>query len=782
MESKAYVIYNKNKTTESPICSGIPAVDSAREPLTALRVMIEGLESQNETGLWLTHVTSFPGVPRLSPFDVVYLDKNHRVVDRFELLPAAEIPRFKSPAHSALILPFQTISSAGIDPGDELFIDLSSTDPGAQDGEHGAVSEVYAEEAAFTESVSEAGIEPPEAQVVDAVAEPFVDRTAHGQRPDLILTITEAPESAVASNEVSMTVVPQRVKAAKRAAAKDHAEGPAFKRQGKRKGRGKRQAFHPVTKSKPSPRVKIGKLQERGDLRQQAADAVPSPEASEVIAAGPLEILQSPDLAAAPDAFCISVVAENRAITEASAVAVRSETETAESRGGAEQTVRSEPTEAPGAANSRVIAAAQMVLQPGEGRSARDESVVNGVDRAPEPLGHESEMPHAASAAGLPVASAKSAPALLSSPVFKPALTTRPAPAPEKAETPLEKRPMVHRLLRWLYPSMYDQDRRQSLRRPLAGLVAYNWSGSEPQKHEIGNISSTGIYLLTKERWEPGSTLSLTLQRSGPFEQIAERRVDIEAGAVRWGNDGVGLSFVWPDGMDLRLWETPLKTGLIESESDYVVREMRTARALALFRRICPAVTDQVKRLLNTELSNVRVANSVEIALKAEKLLAHEPNADKMFAHPDVILRILESGSWIDVDWMQQLWAGLLATSCTVEGQDDSNLVYIDLLSLLAPIHARILSVACAKAMSVMATSDAPTPHLIASSAEEMARLTGSTNLMKVHRSIAELSDLGLLEKSTRASLHSLSTATRTRPTHLGLEMYVRCSGERGAA
>lgn len=329
---------------------------------------------------------------------------------------------------------------------------------------------------------------------------------------------------------------------------------------------------------------------------------------------------------------------------------------------------------------------------------------------------------------------------------------------------------------------MYNQDRRHSLRRPLPGLVAYDWSTDGPVRHEIGNISSTGIYLLTEKRWQPGEMLSLTLQQNGPLEKSAEHRIDLEAGAVRWGNDGVGLTFLWPEGMDLHLWETPVRVGMQESEPEYVVREMRMARALGFLRRICPAVAEQASTLFYAELSNVRVANAVEITLKAEKLLAHDPSADQMLAHPDVILRILEDGSWVDVEGIQQLWAGLLATSCTTEGQDDSNLVYVHLLSLLAPIHTRILSAACAKAMSVMATREAPSPHLIASSPEEMARLTGSTNLMKVHRSIAELSDLGLLEKSSRVSAHAVSMITRTRPTHLGLEMYARCSGERGAA
>ena len=118
MEAKKYTIQNQARDT--PVSTGVTAINSTLEPLAALRVMVEGLESDNEAGLWLTHVTVIPMVPRISPFDLIYLDKDDRVVERVELLPASEIPRFKKPSASVLVLPFRTISSAKIEPGDQL--------------------------------------------------------------------------------------------------------------------------------------------------------------------------------------------------------------------------------------------------------------------------------------------------------------------------------------------------------------------------------------------------------------------------------------------------------------------------------------------------------------------------------------------------------------------------------------------------------------------------------------------------------------------------------------
>jgi hypothetical protein len=358
-------------------------------------------------------------------------------------------------------------------------------------------------------------------------------------------------------------------------------------------------------------------------------------------------------------------------------------------------------------------------------------------------------------------------------------------PRRDKAQAepePQEKKPLGHRLLRWLYPALYNQNRRGSERRPSPGLVAYEVSGNTPQMHEVDNISSTGIYLRTNGRWEPGTRVSLILQRSGPLEANLQQRVEFETGAVRAGGDGVGLTFVLPEGMDLQLWESPERKGVYEAQPDGMMRELRMARALAFLRRICPPAGEEVKEMLHKSLSSVRVSNIVEIAFKTERLLAHEPNASMMVAHPDLTVRILEHGSWVDVEWIQELWAGLLATSCTFEGQDESNLVFINLLSRMAPLPTQILTAACAKATQAMSESGTVSPYLLAFSAEEMAKITRSNNLTKIYRSITELSELGLLEKGPRLSSQMEPETAKAKPTHLGLQMYARCNGQRGAA
>lgn len=95
-------------------------------------------------------------------------------------------------------------------------------------------------------------------------------------------------------------------------------------------------------------------------------------------------------------------------------------------------------------------------------------------------------------------------------------------------------------LKRLLAPDPPDQ--RQAPRESLPGLVAYFFTGGVPEAHGVRDISPTGIYVFTIERWYLGTVVRMTL--TDRLEPTVERSITLNAIAVRWGNDGVGLKFV----------------------------------------------------------------------------------------------------------------------------------------------------------------------------------------------------------------------------------------------
>lgn len=325
--------------------------------------------------------------------------------------------------------------------------------------------------------------------------------------------------------------------------------------------------------------------------------------------------------------------------------------------------------------------------------------------------------------------------------------------------------------------------RQRPERRTAPGLAAYHSTGSVPKQAGVRDISSTGVYLVTRDRWSPDEVVTLWLQRHGPPEKSSERRFAVKARTVRWDENGVGLSFVLPSGMDVRLWESEKKGVRDPVEPDDILRKFRKARAFAFLSRISPEATEGVAQFLRKGKSDFRLLSAVEIALRAEEMLARLPNAEKMRADPQLVVRILEDGSWAEVDRFQLFWACLLVSSCSVDGGDQSNLHLVHLLSQLTPIHARILGIVCSKAAESAwefertERTDSRPPGC---SVQEIISKTDAREQIRVDMDLGYLANLNLVTKKEKSSRLSTVEVAYVTPTRLGLELYARCRGHRG--
>ena len=100
----------------------------------------------------------------------------------------------------------------------------------------------------------------------------------------------------------------------------------------------------------------------------------------------------------------------------------------------------------------------------------------------------------------------------------------------------------------WLQRLWSLPEHRRSPRKAAPGLAAYYWNGLPPAAHDVRDISSTGLYLLTEDRWYPGTMVLMTLQDKDGPDNSEEDAIAVNVRAVRRGNDGVGLEFVVTDG------------------------------------------------------------------------------------------------------------------------------------------------------------------------------------------------------------------------------------------
>jgi hypothetical protein len=114
------------------------------------------------------------------------------------------------------------------------------------------------------------------------------------------------------------------------------------------------------------------------------------------------------------------------------------------------------------------------------------------------------------------------------------------------------------RVLRWLFPEV---NQRRAVRFSTPGLVAFYWTGGAPHSYHVGDISATGLFLLTKERWAPGTLIQMTLQKQDGARDSRENSICVLSEVVRWGEDGAGFNFILKD------YETALDFGILPGEA-----------------------------------------------------------------------------------------------------------------------------------------------------------------------------------------------------------------------
>jgi len=110
-------------------------------------------------------------------------------------------------------------------------------------------------------------------------------------------------------------------------------------------------------------------------------------------------------------------------------------------------------------------------------------------------------------------------------------------PAPDIAQAKPKKKGWLERLLNPDPPQP-----RKAQREQVQGLAAFYFNGGDSTPHAVRDISGTGLYLLTDERWYPGTVIRMTLTDKRNAAQ--EKSIMVYASVMRWGNDGVGLAFV----------------------------------------------------------------------------------------------------------------------------------------------------------------------------------------------------------------------------------------------
>jgi CheY-like chemotaxis protein len=117
---------------------------------------------------------------------------------------------------------------------------------------------------------------------------------------------------------------------------------------------------------------------------------------------------------------------------------------------------------------------------------------------------------------------------------------------------------------------------RQASRESFSGLSAHFWTGGTSVEYGVRDISQTGLYVVTDERWFLGTQVRMTVTDSR--ESNVENSITANTSVVRWGNDGVGLKFVMEDEKELRRGQTPLVSGIDKKDLNRFLELARSGK------------------------------------------------------------------------------------------------------------------------------------------------------------------------------------------------------------
>ncbi len=300
---------------------------------------------------------------------------------------------------------------------------------------------------------------------------------------------------------------------------------------------------------------------------------------------------------------------------------------------------------------------------------------------------------------------------------------------------------------------------------------------SFPKQGCVKVISRTGLYLETTDRWPIDEVISLTMQKAAASASDSEFQIDVQARVASCGEDGVGLEFMLPKGLNVDLWEHLIENADAPTESEDTQSIFRMVRAILFLYRLSPSTATEPIHVMTGELDASRTRNMLGIALTAERMLVAGPDAEKMRAHPSLITSVLKDGSWVDDDLAQQLWAGWLVSSCNPDGIDQSNKEIIELLVQLTTNQAHVLVEGCRRSSKQLPGPEGRVTTPVVISSEEMIRVTGITDLNRCATDVSLLHHHGLLEKNCDFSTYLTRTNFDITPTRLGMQFFGTCKG-----
>jgi hypothetical protein len=171
--------------------------------------------------------------------------------------------------------------------------------------------------------------------------------------------------------------------------------------------------------------------------------------------------------------------------------------------------------------------------------------------------------------------------------------------------------------------------------------------------------------------------------------------------------------------------------------------------------------------------------NRIKIAHRAKVLLDQNSVAEKVLP-PGFLIPLLDKTGNVNQPELQEMWAGLLASSCSNDETDETNLIFMNLLSQLSSSQAKIISLPFIEGQYSPYQYDDMEYTTIEKERSELINYAGLSNWGILRRELEHLDSLGLVAAGDTIGSNPQASYVELRYEEAAFRLYMRCQGYTG--
>lgn len=194
---------------------------------------------------------------------------------------------------------------------------------------------------------------------------------------------------------------------------------------------------------------------------------------------------------------------------------------------------------------------------------------------------------------------------------------------------------------------------------------------------------------------------------------------------------------------------------------------------------VCKPALGEIGLLAQDQIRFWRLNNVIRMLEKSKGKLEFEGDSFQLKSNPRIGLSIIENSSYVDNEGLLDMWAGLFASSCSENGQDDENLIFVDILKRLTSAQAKIVKYSVENCRKILYPNGLVLPENgLEIHADNLKELTGISNIHRIDRELDSLRTMGLFpDLSGGFTVDAPDLIAGITPTYLALSLYIRCEG-----